>query len=117
MLSAFFLNLFFIGFKSLLISEANPKNSFIIRALREEKGELKMRMIMMISYVLMFIGALNWGLVGLFNFDLVAAMFGGMSLASNIIYGLVGLAAIANLASKIAMDAEISECCPCPLES
>ena len=40
-------------------------------------------------------GALNWGLVGIFQFDLVAAIFGGMSgVVSRIIYTLVGLAGI-----------------------
>lgn len=37
------------------------------------------------------IGAVNWGLIGLFGFDLVAFLFGDMSLLSRIIYGLVGL--------------------------
>lgn len=37
------------------------------------------------------IGAVNWGLIGLFKFDLVAFIFGDMSLLSRIIYVLVGL--------------------------
>ena len=44
--------------------------------------------------VLVIVGGLNWGLVGLFNFDLVAAIFGAMSSLSKIVYSLVGLAAI-----------------------
>lgn len=40
------------------------------------------------------IGALNWGLIGLFQFDLVATLFGNMSLLSRIIYALVGFAGI-----------------------
>lgn len=47
-----------------------------------------------ISFVLVVIGGLNWGLVGLFKFDLVAAIFGDMSVLTQIVYGLVGLAAI-----------------------
>lgn len=47
------------------------------------------------AYVLVLIGALNWGLVGFFDFDLVAAVFGEMSLLSRIIYSLVGISAIA----------------------
>lgn len=48
-----------------------------------------------ISLVLVIIGALNWLLVGLFRFDLVANLFGGTeSLISRIIYVLVGLAGI-----------------------
>lgn len=48
-----------------------------------------------IALILIVIGALNWGLVGIFQFDLVAAIFGGMSgVVSRIIYTLVGLAGI-----------------------
>jgi len=47
-----------------------------------------------ISIILVIVGGLNWGLVGLFNFDLVAAIFGAMSLLSKIVYVLVGLAAL-----------------------
>lgn len=47
-----------------------------------------------IAIVLVVVGALNWGLVGLFSFDLVAALFGDMSMLSRIVYSLVGLAAI-----------------------
>jgi len=47
-----------------------------------------------IALVLLIIGGLNWGLVGLFSFDLVAAIFGEMSVLSRIIYVLVGLAAL-----------------------
>lgn len=48
-----------------------------------------------IALILMIIGALNWGLVGLFQYDLVAAIFGGMSgVVSRIIYTIVGIAGI-----------------------
>ena len=48
-----------------------------------------------IALVIMIIGALNWGLIGFFGFDLVASIFGGqMALLSRIIYGLVGLAGL-----------------------
>lgn len=46
------------------------------------------------AYVLVIIGALNWGLIGLFGFDLVAAIFGDMTVLSRIIYSLVGVSAI-----------------------
>lgn len=46
------------------------------------------------SYVLVLVGALNWGLVGLFDFDLVAAIFGEMTTLSRLVYILVGLSAI-----------------------
>jgi len=44
---------------------------------------------------LMFIGALNWGLIGIFGFDLVAYLFGPATLLTNIVYSLVGIAAVA----------------------
>lgn len=46
------------------------------------------------AYALTIIGALNWGLVGLFGFDLIAAIFGDMTLMSRILYTLVGISAI-----------------------
>ena len=48
-----------------------------------------------IALIVAIIGALNWGLIGLFNFDLVATLFGGqMSLISRIIYSAVGVAGL-----------------------
>ena len=47
-----------------------------------------------LALVLVIVGGLNWGLVGLFGFDLVAAIFGAMSMLSRIVYSLVGLAAV-----------------------
>jgi len=48
-----------------------------------------------IALILSIIGSINWGLVGLFQFDLVAWLFGGQSaLLSRIIYSLVGLAGL-----------------------
>lgn len=47
-----------------------------------------------IAYVLTVIGGLNWGLVGAFDFNLVAAIFGEQTLLSRIVYILVGLSAV-----------------------
>ena len=47
-----------------------------------------------ICFWLVFIGALNWGLVGFFGFDLVAFLLGDMTLWSRIVYGIIGIAAI-----------------------
>ena len=47
--------------------------------------------------ILLIVGGLNWGLVGIFNFDLVAAIFGSMSVLARIVYALVGLAAVYDL--------------------
>jgi len=51
----------------------------------------------MVTFLLLVIGGLNWLLVGLFGFDLVAAIFGNMSAISKIVYTLVGLSAIFEL--------------------
>lgn len=48
-----------------------------------------------VSLVLVIIGALNWGSIGLFGFDFVAAIFGGqLSVVSRIIFTLVGIAGL-----------------------
>lgn len=54
-----------------------------------------MRTTHIIALVLTIIGAVNWGLVGLFQFDLVAALFGGQDAPlSRIVYTIVGLAGL-----------------------
>jgi len=56
-----------------------------------------MKNLHVVSYILIIVGALNWGLIGLFNFDLVAAIFGDMSAVSRIVYSLVGISAVLDL--------------------
>jgi uncharacterized protein len=57
-----------------------------------------MRKLNALAAILTIVGGLNWGLVGLFKFDLVAAVFGmqfgEVNLASRIVYTLVGLSAL-----------------------
>ena len=54
-----------------------------------------MKVIDKIALVLIIIGAINWGLIGFFQFDLVATLFGGMgSWISRIIYALVGISGL-----------------------
>ncbi|WP_010529507.1 DUF378 domain-containing protein [Lentibacillus jeotgali] len=54
-----------------------------------------MRTIQRIALVLVIIGALNWGLIGLFQWDLVATLFGGQEAAlSRVVYTLVGVGAL-----------------------
>ncbi len=52
------------------------------------------------------IGALNWGLIGLFRFDLVAFLFGNMSWFSRIVYIIVGLAGLYHLSFFGKLDQE-----------
>ena len=60
---------------------------------------LKLNALGWIALVLVIIGALNWGLVGVFSFDLVATIFGQMSAISRLVYILVGLSAIYMIAT------------------
>ena len=54
----------------------------------------KLKTLDIIALILIIVGGLNWLLVGLFSFDLVAAIFGDMSILSKIVYSLVGLSAV-----------------------
>ena len=53
-----------------------------------------MNILKYVAYALVIIGALNWGMVGLFSFDLVAAVFGDMTLLTRTIYTIVGVSAV-----------------------
>ena len=71
--------------------------------------------------ILTIVGGLNWGLVGLFKFDLVAAVFGGMqfgetNVASRIVYALVGLSAL-YLATQLRTLIATSASTPTPADS
>lgn len=57
----------------------------------KEKEVLTMRALDYTALTLVIIGAVNWGLIGFFSFDLVAFIFGNMSWISRIVYGLVGI--------------------------
>ncbi|MBB3308536.1 hypothetical protein FHT78_000265 [Rhizobium sp. BK196] len=52
-----------------------------------------MKFLKILTLILVIVGGLNWGLVGLFGFDLVAAIFGPGSVLARIVYVLVGLSA------------------------
>jgi uncharacterized membrane protein YuzA (DUF378 family) len=65
-----------------------------------------MKKLDVVAATLVLVGGLNWGLVGLAKFDLVAWIFGGMSFGetnagSRIVYGLVGLAAVYGVGSLL----------------
>lgn len=53
-----------------------------------------MKVINTIVLVLIIVGALNWGLIALFDFDLVAWAFGTMTMLTRLVYGLVGIAGL-----------------------
>ena len=53
-----------------------------------------MKLLNYIALTIAIVGAVNWGLIGVLNFDLVAFIFGEMSWLSRVVYTLVGLAGI-----------------------
>ena len=56
-----------------------------------------MKLVKMLVAVLLILGGLNWGLVGLFEYNLVETLLGTMPMAMKIVYGLMGLSAILKL--------------------
>mgnify|MGYP001263464552 CR=1 FL=1 len=66
-----------------------------------------MKMVDIIVAVLLIIGGLNWGLIGFFRFDLVAAIFGEMTFLARLIYIIVGLAALYEVLSIKRWDIHI----------
>ncbi|MFT5359861.1 MAG: uncharacterized membrane protein YuzA (DUF378 family) [Candidatus Paceibacteria bacterium] len=59
-----------------------------------------MKNVKFIAWLLVIIGGLNWGLIGFFQFDLVAEIFGAMSTVARIVYALVGLSSLLLLFRK-----------------
>ncbi len=57
----------------------------------------EMETIQKTALVFTIIGAINWGLIGLFEFDLVATLFGDMSMLSRIIYVIVAICGLINI--------------------
>ena len=71
-------------------------------ALRE--GQRSMSALDYIAMALLIIGGLNWAMVGLFNVDLVASLFGTGSAASRLVYVLVGLSALYSIYTAAKMS-------------
>ena len=64
-----------------------------------------MPLIQRIALVLTIIGAINWGLIGFFEFDLVAFLFGGQNaILSRVVYSLVGIAGLINIGLLFSND-------------
>lgn len=60
-----------------------------------------------ITLILLVVGGLNWGLVGLFDFDLVAALFGAGSFLSRLVYILVAVSAIWQLIQLVTASSRV----------
>lgn len=61
-----------------------------------------------LAFLLLVVGGLNWGLVGLFDFNLVGVLFGAWPLVEKVVYILVGLAAVSEVASHMDICRECS---------
>jgi uncharacterized membrane protein YuzA (DUF378 family) len=71
-----------------------------------------MKYLKKIAYLFMVVGGLNWGLIGLFQTDLVAKLLGDMSMASRLVYVLVGIATLAILITRCkCKTCDGSNCC------
>ncbi len=67
-----------------------------------------MKTLKLTALIIMIIGALNWGLIGMFNFNLVAFLFDGLSVVvSRIVYSLVGIAGITALVCLFVPDTDV----------
>lgn len=56
-----------------------------------------MEIVQKTALVFTIIGAINWGLIGLLDFNLVAYLFGDMSMLSRVVYTIVGIAGLINI--------------------
>lgn len=59
-----------------------------------------------VALIILFIGGLNWGLVGIFNLDLVSWIFGEMTALTRIVYAVVGISSIYVLVSAFSWGKE-----------
>ena len=67
-----------------------------------------MQILIKLLAIVCLVGALNWGLVGFFGFDLIAAIFGPMTLISRLIYSLVGISAVLLIVLSIKQYKQLS---------
>lgn len=63
-------------------------------------------MLYKICIALLIVGGINWGLIGILNFDLVAFIFGAGSLLARIVYTIVGIAAICSIPALFSNNSE-----------
>ncbi len=69
-----------------------------------------MNILKWMTYSLIVIGAINWGLIGAFNFDLVSFLFGEMTVLTRIVYATVGACALINFLLMLRDNCECTSC-------
>jgi hypothetical protein len=62
---------------------------------------MKMNALDWIAFVLLVVGGINWGLIGIFEFDLIEAIFGELLIMSEVIYALIGISALYQIYSVL----------------
>ena len=67
-----------------------------VNSIKQEGGSF-MKTLDYIALILVAVGAINWGLIGFFDFDLVRVIFGDMSMVSRIIYAVIGVSGLYSL--------------------
>lgn len=72
-----------------------------------QKGDLNMKALDYTVLTIVLIGAINWGLIGFFDFDLVSTLFGQMSILTRIIYAVVGIGGLYAISYYGRMNSEI----------
>ncbi len=70
-----------------------------------------MKVLYWIALVLSVVGAVNWGLVGLFEFDLVAYLFGSMMTVAKVVYVVLGVAGVLLLVTALSGGCSSGSCC------
>lgn len=66
-------------------------------------------MLYKLCLALIIVGGINWGLVGILNFDLVAFIFGSGSLFARIIYTIIGVAAVCSIPALFSSDGDVDD--------
>lgn len=66
----------------------------IVFTIIKKGGEIILKALHIVSYILLFVGGLNWGLWGLFEFNLVNSILGSMPTVEKLVYVLVGVATV-----------------------
>ena len=82
---------------------SDRRNNSVFGNVSDKLSDNSMTVVDWIAMTLLIIGGVNWGLFGLFNFDLVATLFGEMTTVTRLVYVLVGLSALYSIytASKM----------------
>jgi hypothetical protein len=75
------------------IIDRNQPYIYLLQLTEQEVLAMEKNAIDMIAMILVIVGGLNWGLVGLFGFDLVAFLLGALPLIQNLVYAIVGVSA------------------------